>query len=73
MGGIHLTRDLACQHVYRLLLVCLLHACLPQNGLSLTHSKFLTHLTRLSDPYEYIEKSVDLDHSTFNLPKDLEE
>jgi len=48
-------------------------ACLSQIGLGLTHSKFLTHLTGLSDPHQYIEKSVDLDHSAFNLPKDLEE
>jgi hypothetical protein len=57
-------------YVY-LLLVAYMPAFVPQNGLRLTHSNFLTHLAWIVQPHEYFKKSVDLDNSDFKLPRDL--
>jgi hypothetical protein len=59
-------------YVYRLLVACM-PALVPQNPLGLTRSNFLTHLAWIVQPHEYIKRFVDLDHSAFNLPRDLEE
>jgi len=59
-------------YVYLLLVACM-PALVPQNPLGLTRSNFLTHLTWIVQPHEYIKRFVDLDHSAFNLPRDLEE
>ncbi len=59
-------------YVYLLLVPCML-AVVPQNGLCLTHSNFLTHLAWIVQPHEYLKKSADLDNSDFKLPRNLEE
>ncbi len=59
-------------YVYLLLVACM-PAFVPQNGLRLTHSNFLTYLAWIVQPHEYLKKSVDLDNSDFKLPRDLEE